>query len=67
MLFSDVGCSYQLSFVSLDMEVVVGIDDCLARATIISWASRDLPMVIGDFSYSPVIATYWDGVVHSSL
>ena len=50
MLFSDVGCSYQLSFVSLDMEVVVGIDGCLARATIIGWASRDLPMVIGDFS-----------------
>ena len=69
MLFNDVGCSYQLSFVSPHIEAVVGIDDCLAKATIISWVSRDLPMVIGFqwFRQSSVIATYRDGVVYSSL
>ena len=67
MLFNDVGCSYHLSFVSLHIEVVVSVEDCLAEATIINWASRDLPMVIGNFCYSSVTATYRDGMVYSSL
>ena len=48
MLFDDVCCSDQLSFVSAYMEIVVSFDDRHGEGTIIRRANRNLPVVIGD-------------------
>ena len=48
MLFNDVNCSDQLSFVSAYMEIVVSSDNRRAEGTIIRRANRNLPMVISD-------------------